>query len=604
MRRTLYFVMALALVLGFTQCKKEQVNTPENETKTVNITLNVGGNGGGSRHDINTTTGADETEIYFYFVGGLTPSSTPVAGTTPSFTVDISDQSTKMPVLSCNHVTYYSNTTSYSCKLENQCALVKFTTASTTDPVRVGGLYTVAQIDFASNSITNNGTKGFVNLYPDAEDNKAKWAVLLPQTGFEGAEAAIAHVGYTTTIPNIEADAFITGNDAVSISTQSNIVYLDWLTSDYEATNGQTLKGKLGANVQISIADGATVTLDNASINANGAWTSGNYAGITCLGNATIILKDGTTNTVKGFYEVYPGIQPAEGYTLTINGGAAGTGKLTASSNGVGAGIGGGYDIPCGNIEIQGGDITANGGPIAAGIGSSSGESAANCGTITITGGTVTATGGEMAAGIGSGCFNANCGTITITGGTVTATGGEGADGEGAAGIGSGFYEASCGDITITGGTVMANGGVNAAGIGSGYYASCDAITISGGTVSATGGERAAGIGSGNDNASCGTITISGGTVTATGGSDAAGIGGGNMSYCDAITITTGVTQVTATKGEYAPGSIGPDSIGKGNNFSTCGTVTIGCTLDEDGNPVGGTVYPDGISDSPYTYQP
>ena len=475
---------------------------------------------------------------------------------------------------------------------------MKFTTASgTDDPVHVGGLYTGATINFGTETpgITNNGTTGFVALNSTSETEK--WAVLLPQTGFEGAEAAIAHVGYTTTIPTIEADAFITGNDAVSISTQSNIVYLDWLTSDYTATNGQTLKGTLGANVKISIADDATVTLDNASINANGAWTSGNYAGITCLGNATIILKDGTTNTVKGFYEVYPGIQPAEGYTLTINGGAAGTGKLTASSNGVGAGIGGGYDIPCGNIEIQGGDITANGGPIAAGIGSSSGESAANCGTITITGGTVTATGGEMAAGIGSGCFNANCGTITITGGTVTATGGEGADGEGAAGIGSGFYEASCGDITITGGTVMANGGVNAAGIGSGYYASCDAITISGGTVSATGGERAAGIGSGNDNASCGTITISGGTVTATGGSDAAGIGGGNMSYCDAITITTGVTQVTATKGEYAP-----DSIGKGNNFSTCGTVTIGCTLDGDGNPVGGQTGP--ISTSPYTYQP
>ena len=632
MRRKLYFVMALALVLGFTQCKKEQVNTPENETKTVNITLNVGGNGGGSRHDINTTTGAvdfkdgdviyvgdgstyigtltrtdgvfsgpinepaDETEIYFYFVGGLTPSATPEKGTTPSFTVDISDQSTKMPVLSCNHVTYYSSTTSYSCKLENQCALVKFTTASTTDPVHVDGLYTVAQIDFASNSITNNGTTGFVALNSKSETEK--WAVLLPQTGFEGAEAAIAHVGYTTTIPNIEADAFITGNDAVSISTQSNIVYLDWLTSNYTATNGQTLKGKLGANVKISIADDATVTLDGVTINGvnnnNYAW-----AGLNCVGDATIILKDGTTNTVKGFYEVYPGIQPAEGYTLTINGGAAGTGKLTASSNGVGAGIGGGYDIPCGNIEIQGGDITANGGPIAAGIGSSSGESAANCGTITIIGGTVTATGGEMAAGIGSGCFNANCGTITITGGTVTATGGEGADGAGAAGIGSGFYEASCGDITITGGTVMANGGVNAAGIGSGYYASCDAITISGGTVSATGGERGAGIGSGNDNASCGNITISGGTVSATGGSDAAGIGSGNMSYCDAITITTGVTQVTATKGNGAP-----NSIGAGGNYGTCGTVTIGCTLDEDGNPVGGTVYPDGISDSPYTYQP
>ena len=543
MKRMTYFVMALALVLGFTQCKKEQVNTPENETKTVNITLNVGGNGGGSRHDINTTTGAVDfqdgdviyvgdgstyigtltrtdgvfsgsinepangTEIYFFFVGGLTPSATPEKGTTPSFTVDISNQSSKMPVLSCNHVTYYSNTTSYSCMLENQCALVKFTTASTTDPVRVGGLYTVAQIDFASNSITNNGTTtGFVALNSTSETEK--WAVLLPQTGFEGAEAAIAHVGYTTTIPTIEADAFITGENAVSISTQSNIVYLDWLTSDYTATTGQTLKGKLGANVKISIADDATVTLDGVNITNLG--DNCNWAGINCPGNATIILKDGSTNTVcagrggDGF-SIYPGIWIAPDKTLTIKGG----GQLTAYSNdtnSVGAGIGGGYDIPCGNIEIQGGHITANGGDIAAGIGSSSGDSAANCGTITITGGTVTATGGEQAAGIGSG-----------------------------------FYEASCGAITISGGTVSANGGVNAAGIGSG-----------------------------NENASCGNITI-----------------------------TTGVTQVTATKGENAP-----DSIGKGNNGSTCGTVTIGCTLDGDGNPVGGTVYPDGISDSPYTYQP
>jgi len=58
------------------------------------------------------------------------------------------------------------------------------------------------------------------------------------------------------------------------------------------------------------------------------------------------------------------------------------------------------------------------------------------------------------------------------------------------------------------------------------------------------------------------------------------------------------VTSVTATKGSSAPNSIGAV------NFGTCGTVTIGCTLDGDGNPVGGTVYPDGISDSPYTYQP
>ena len=45
------------------------------------------------------------------------------------------------------------------------------------------------------------------------------------------------------------------------------------------------------------------------------------------------------------------------------------------------------------------------------------------------------------------------------------------------------------------------------------------------------------------------------------------------------------MTKVTATRGRYAP-----NSIGAGNN-STCGTVTIGCTLDDGGNPVGGTEY-------------
>ena len=95
-----------------------------------------------------------------------------------------------------------------------------------------------------------------------------------------------------------------------------------------------------------------------------------------------------------------------------------------------------------------------------------------------------------------------------------------------------------------------------------------------------------------SDASSCGNILISGGTVTATGGDDAAGIGGGRgnsnteSTSCGTITITTGVTKVTATKGSGAA----PNSIGAGY-FGTCGTVTIG------GN-VGA------ITTSPYTYQP
>ena len=184
--------------------------------------------------------------------------------------------------------------------------------------------------------------------------------------------------------------------------------------------------------------------------------------------------------------------------------------------------------------------------------------------TLTIQGtGSLTASSNGKAAGIGSG-YRDFCGNITISGGTVIATGGNQA-----AGIGCG-YQGTCGAITISGGTVTATGGYQAAGIGSGYQGTCGAITISGGTVTAMGGDIGAGIGSGYQG-SCGTIEISGGTVNATGGMMAAGIGGGFMNKTSGtITITSGVTKVTATKGTDATNSIGA------GNGGTAITVTIG----------------------------
>ena len=190
-------------------------------------------------------------------------------------------------------------------------------------------------------------------------------------------------------------------------------ITLDTVQHHFVAQDCDTLTGTLGAKVKISIADGATVTLDGVSINADGNWTFSDYAGITCLGNATIILKDDTMNTVKGFYNDYPGIFVPVNSTLTIQGGTSGTGKLIASSNGYGAGIGGGYQIPCGNIRIEDGIIEATGGRWAAGIGSGN---EASCGDIMITSGVtrVTATKGEGAPNsIGAG-QNGTCGTVTI----------------------------------------------------------------------------------------------------------------------------------------------------------------------------------------------
>ena len=360
------------------------------------------------------------------------------------------------------------------------------------------------------------------------------------------------------------------------------VVDLSKLTADYEAQDGDILTKTLGTNVKISIADGAEIALRDMAINGIDN-ESYQWAGITCLGDATIILKDGSTNTVKGFHFYYPGIFVPENKTLTIKGETEGTGSLNASSNRYGAGIGGGFDLDCGNIDIQGGTITAVGGTIGAGIGGSYGV----CGNITISGGTIEAT-SQYGVGIGSGDGGGgndptSCGNITISGGTVKATGISLG-----AGIGCG-QSASCGNITITGGTVEATG-QDGAGIGScnGLDSSCGDITISGGTVKATSISNGAGIGSGEK---CGNITISGGTVEATGANKSAGIGGGtkDRNTCGIITITTGVTKVTATKGEDAL-----YSIGRGNSSgSTCGTVTIGGDA---------TTYAAGVTASPFVY--
>ena len=265
--------------------------------------------------------------------------------------------------------------------------------------------------------------------------------------------------------------------------TMAKLTNLSTISSNYEAKDGEILTGTLGSNVKISIADGATVTLKDLNINGSGTWTSGSYAGITCAGDATITLEG--TNTVKGFADGYPGIFVSSGKTLVING----TGELNASSNGSyntgsgGAGIGGGKQMECGNIEIQSGTVTATGNSYGAGIG---GGQNANCGNITISGGTVTATGGYRAAGIGGGrrgTVTSICGNITISGGTITATGGEDAAGIGGGrGNGNTTYS-SCGTITITSGVTSVTatkGSDDAQSIGAGKFGDCGTVTIGG----------------------------------------------------------------------------------------------------------------------------
>ncbi|MBP3260314.1 MAG: hypothetical protein J6M01_04370 [Prevotella sp.] len=354
--------------------------------------------------------------------------------------------------------------------LENQLAILAVTLKNEDGSSEITGSTTKLTL--------SDGTNTY-NVNRSAADGPIYVAIRPTTEATISIQAINGSQGYYKTLTTTKSYA---ANNGYSVSWRmTQGANLSLLTAAYTAQNGDKLTGTLGSNVKISIADGATVTLKDVNINGSGTWTSGNYAGITCAGDATITLEG--TNTVKGFYEKYPGIFVSSGKTLIING----TGELNASSNGSydtgssGAGIGGGYEMNCGNIEIQSGIVTATGNKRCAGIG---GGYNASCGNITISGGTVNATGGQYGAGIGGGrrfSANVSCGNITISGGTITATGGEDAAGIGGGRGNNNIYKSSCGTITITSGVTSVTatkGNSNAQSIGAGRYGTCGAVTI------------------------------------------------------------------------------------------------------------------------------
>ena len=264
----------------------------------------------------------------------------------------------------------------------------------------------------------------------------------------EVVEGKLPVYGATSPVENSDEPSYFTGwapgfeavvsntTYTAAYSTAWNTVDLSTLTANYSAHHGDMLTGTLAENVMVSIADGATVQVKDVTIEGVND-NSYPWAGITCEGDAWLVIEG--TNVVKSFYGNYPGIFVPRGKTLTI----CGTGKLDAYSQGIGAGIGGGYEIACGNIVINSGRIIAHAGSRAAGIG---GGKWGNCGNITINGGVVTASGGGFSSAIGGGSYG-GCGNITINGGEVYAYGAYGDD-KGSNGIGNG-YDKGCGTITI-----------------------------------------------------------------------------------------------------------------------------------------------------------
>ena len=241
MKKISVILMAVALVLGMTQCRKRIENvTPSNQGGTL-ITLKVDNN---AKHYVITTgepwpngnLGKVEFEeedfifvisgqnpvgvlqyhedlegftgiigpgnifdlpfspvegepLYFVFTGGFLPED--------DYTIDISNQSEDLAVLSCgvSDVAYPSEGNIYNCVLENKCALVKFTlSTATTEDVRVSNMVTTAQLVVTANGVDILPTSITGNILlkqNDSDKPEERWAVLLPQDAVSNASVLI-----------------------------------------------------------------------------------------------------------------------------------------------------------------------------------------------------------------------------------------------------------------------------------------------------------------------------------------------------------------------------------------------------------------------------
>ena len=286
MKNIVTFFIAMMLVFGMSQCKKK-TETIESVGggKVVHITVRVGG----SKHIVFPNTGAvvygdgdviyvgnnghyvgsltysegtfsgDITDpstvdyLHFYFVGGLAPSAAPSAGTTTSFTVNISDQSSVLPVLSYGRsdIKYVEGTATYSCTLQNKCALVKFVPSMVTGrQIIVFGMKNVATVDFETPGIVPTGETGTINLY--SYSPVSKWAILLPQAEVENPKVKIeSYNSSIASVPAVTNNMYYTAGVGITMAASE----LPLIKADYSVSDGVTVKFSKG-NLQYNKSTG------------------------------------------------------------------------------------------------------------------------------------------------------------------------------------------------------------------------------------------------------------------------------------------------------------------------------------------------------------
>lgn len=306
-------LIAFAMIIGMTQCRKNLDTINDTDSNKVHITLRVDNgsrvvidtagtitpdfatvsfeNGdvmyvgynkayvgsltyssGNFTGDINIEQTVDDEPLYFYFLGGkgFTPT---ISGNTA--TLDISDQVVKYPVINFAHSVevYPSPTGDYTARLLNKCAIVKFHVTKPAGYDQAGtcitGMNNLVTVNFDHTAA--NTDEGFT--YSQINDgaitlptkNGDVWAILLPQEELsEGGDMSVFSGRHKGTRPAIDE---IVANDFIPTPYELN------LDTEFQPTG--TLSGLFKVNEAGKMVRFATGNLKATTTDNWATWTWG-----------------------------------------------------------------------------------------------------------------------------------------------------------------------------------------------------------------------------------------------------------------------------------------------------------------------------------------
>ena len=328
MKKLSTIIMALALVLGMSQCKKQETPTTGNTTPIypgVDITVKVGDNEGkaenGEKHHIAPNYGlfafSDGDKLYvghggkfvgslkfkngffsgtiypndavtdqplhFFFLGNSELKSDTIVNQTTSLSISIADQSGNLPVLSYGASTkpFTGAGTTYSTTLKNKCALVRFDLQNQGDyEVTLSNVPTLATVNFANPTAetaivaTEGQTNGNITLYGEEGNTAIRWAILLPGTNLGDKigedEGDLTWNGEGETIPVMANNTYI--NSGISI--KNPLPLPDAPDAEYAVKNSDNVLSQFTVN-----ANGKKVYFSKANLrfvgfnNNTGSWS-------------------------------------------------------------------------------------------------------------------------------------------------------------------------------------------------------------------------------------------------------------------------------------------------------------------------------------------